>query len=405
METLEINKKQIINTQLFTEVDLKVKNWTNNNIDIVVSVKERWYTFPLPIFELADRNFNVWLEEHNLDFARTNYGIRFYQENVRGRNELLKAVFQLGYTQKFELFYTFPYFDKKQKNGLKFSISYSRNKQVAYKTEFNKLQFYPTDIDKLYFNRQADYLRTLRKRRAIYHSHFFQIMYHNNEIGDSIVVRNSDYFLKANTDQKYFEIKYKYVDDHRDIKAYPLRGYIYLFELTKTGIRIFDDVNIFSVQNIFSKYIALSKRVFFASQIITKSSFPKVQPYFNQRSFGYLQEYVRGYELYVIDGQHFGLAKATLKYELLSIKLNSKSVVPIDKFNDIPLAIYLKTYADMGYVQDNYYFENNPRNNLLLFGGGIGIDISTYYDIVLRIEYSFNNLYEKGLYLHFKIDI
>ena len=39
-------------------------------------------------------------------------------------------------------------------------------------------------------------------------------------------------------------------------------------------------------------------------------------------------------------------------------------------------------------------------NNRLLYSGGFGIDILTLYDINLRIEYSFNQLGEKGLFLH-----
>jgi hypothetical protein len=37
-----------------------------------------------------------------------------------------------------------------------------------------------------------------------------------------------------------------------------------------------------------------------------------------------------------------------------------------------------------------------------LVGGGAGIDIVTYYDIVGRIEYSVNQLGQTGIYLHVK---
>ena len=37
----------------------------------------------------------------------------------------------------------------------------------------------------------------------------------------------------------------------------------------------------------------------------------------------------------------------------------------------------------------------------ILWGKGIALDYITYYDQILRIEYSLNHLGEKGVFLHF----
>ncbi|MDD2548866.1 MAG: hypothetical protein PHD00_02090 [Bacteroidales bacterium] len=45
-----------------------------------------------------------------------------------------------------------------------------------------------------------------------------------------------------------------------------------------------------------------------------------------------------------------------------------------------------------------------PSNNLegdFIYGYGVGFDIVAYYDIVFRIEYSFNKFGEGGLFFHF----
>ena len=44
----------------------------------------------------------------------------------------------------------------------------------------------------------------------------------------------------------------------------------------------------------------------------------------------------------------------------------------------------------------------NALSNSLLHSAGIGIDIVTFYDVILRFEYSFNQLGQNGLYLHRK---
>ena len=58
---------------------MPLKSMDGYYVDVMVDVKERWYIFPLPIFELADRNFNEWWKTR--DFSRTNYGLSVVQNN------------------------------------------------------------------------------------------------------------------------------------------------------------------------------------------------------------------------------------------------------------------------------------------------------------------------------------
>ena len=45
--------------------------------------------------------------------------------------------------------------------------------------------------------------------------------------------------------------------------------------------------------------------------------------------------------------------------------------------------------------------KDNNLSNSLLWGNGISLDYVTYYDKLLRIEFSVNHLGEKGVFLHF----
>jgi hypothetical protein len=55
----------------------------------------------------------------------------------------------------------------------------------------------------------------------------------------------------------------------------------------------------------------------------------------------------------------------------------------------------------MGGVRDTQTDEDNTLSNSLLWGKGISLDYVTYYDKLLRIEFSVNRLGEKGVFLHF----
>ena len=63
-----------------------------------------------------------------------------------------------------------------------------------------------------------------------------------------------------------------------------------------------------------------------------------------------------------------------------------------------------KTYLDAGYVRNNNATIDNTLSNKFLYTGGVGIDVVTSYDFVFRVEYSFNQLGEKGLFLHIHND-
>ncbi len=57
----------------------------------------------------------------------------------------------------------------------------------------------------------------------------------------------------------------------------------------------------------------------------------------------------------------------------------------------------------MGYAY-NKNFTNNSLTNRMLYTGGFGMDVVTFYDIILRFDYSFNQMGQKGLFFHVKND-
>ena len=114
-DTADFFKKScfnIFNTTLFNYCTYRVDSGYTDSSghsfgQIHFRVSERWYTFPVPIFELADRNFNEWWYDRNADFNRVNIGLKLIQKNVRGRNEELILLGQGGFTRRFDFSYFF----------------------------------------------------------------------------------------------------------------------------------------------------------------------------------------------------------------------------------------------------------------------------------------------------------
>ena len=64
--------------------------------------------------------------------------------------------------------------------------------------------------------------------------------------------------------------------------------------------------------------------------------------------------------------------------------------MPMEAFRTLHLALYLNAFADMGYVWDDRYAAQNPLSNAWLNGQGLGLDLVTSYEQVVRGEYSLN---------------
>jgi hypothetical protein len=107
---------------------------------------------------------------------------------------------------------------------------------------------------------------------------------------------------------------------------------------------------------------------------------------------------MQGYEYYVVDGVVGGIVKAMLTRQLFGFNMR----VPVGKKRapvTIPIKFYGKIYGNAGYVH-NPEPGLNRLANTMLFSGGVGIDIFTVYDFTLRLEWSFNQLGQNGVFLH-----
>jgi hypothetical protein len=123
---------------------------------------------------------------------------------------------------------------------------------------------------------------------------------------------------------------------------------------------------------------------------------PFEQAFINRRAIGFGSLSLRGLEVYIVDGVAAAVTKYTLTKEIVSFKIP----IPfkIKSLSNIPVSIFAKTFSDVGYSYKYY----SILNNKLLYTGGFGLDILTLYDIVIKVEYSFNQLGEKGLFLRGK---
>lgn len=397
--TLEDRRKQLLNLSLFLNVTANVKNWRGNEADLVFDVLERWYVIPFPIFKLADRNFNQWWVAEHHAFNRVNLGLKVTQSNLTGRADRASLGVQLGYTQKLLFSYNLPYIDKHYHNGLGFNFSFSRNREINDSTDLNKQLFYKSRdfIEHQYI---AGIVYSYRK--AIKARHQVMLNFYHEDLADSVAMQHPGYLGQGRSRVNYLELAYQFTYIDADSWKYPLRGRQYQFLLSRRGIPPLDDINDWQVRAKAVRYWQLGKRTFGALGARGQGMLPEQQPYINIKALGYNDDFLRGLEYYVVDGTSFALAQSTFRYEAWNFNVHLP-IVP-GKFNRVPFRILLKAYGDMGYVY-NKFPGNGMLNNRMLYTTGAGVDIVSFYDTCLRVEYSINQLGQKGLFLHTKIDM
>lgn len=390
------SRENLLNISLFNFVNIN-KQLIGNDMYVIIDVVERWYIFPVPIFEVVDRNFWEWWRDKNL--KKANYGFYLNWENFRGRRENVKLLLRYGYSQRQGFMYSIPSIDKSQNNGLVFTALQTRMREIPYKLENNKLVYFENGNEFL----RKEYIANIRfvHRQGFNKTYTFTGGYQYNIISDTLLSLNRDYFVSGHKYESYPVISFEYKDDARDIRNYPLKGYFLSLEFTKYGFGISDnDPSVTYIIAHFKKFWQLNNSWATAFSFKGKLSGNNDVPFYNQIALGYRGDLVRGYDPYVINGENFVLFKSLIKYAIIQPKSFNIPVGLPQSFTRIPYALYANLFFDAGYVRDKRFYQNNPLSNKWLYSYGAGLDFVTYYDLVLRGEFAFTGNGKSGIFLH-----
>lgn len=394
---LTLAQQQVMNTSLFTKVAAYIHSKQSDLVFINIDLKERWYLFPLPYFKLVDRNFNQWWVEQKASLNRTNYGIKFQQNNFSGRNDKLAVNLIAGYSNQVQAKYEQPFADRSLKRGFSIAFNFSRQRELNFRTDQSKQAFYKQDKFVMQ-NIRAEIAYLYRP--AIKTRHSIKLAYVNGRVNDTVMVLNPNYYPDGKTLISYPELSYSIQYFNADYNAYPIKGFIADASITKKGFNT--AVNVTQLQYHANLTVPVAKKMQAYLQSAGILKLPFDQPFINQQLFGYGDAYLRGLEYYVTDGVAGIMGRGTLRRQVFSTVLrtpqNSKRDV------SIPLSIYIKAGTDVGYT-----YNKNPGNSLLsnkfLYTESVGVDVVIpTYDIVFKFEYSFNQLGGSGLFFHVRTD-
>ena len=393
------DKRKIINTNLFNEVNINIRLLPNNKesqkADIDIDLIESFYWIPSILFELSDRNFNDWWQNFDHDINRINYGLGLTQYNLTGKSDEFEMTFRLGFIKEFYVSYYIPYLSTKQKGGLKFNVNYINYDHLEFNTENYIPLFYKSENSlKKHLITSVEYSH----RESFYNYHFFELKHNNINLNDSIFILNTNYFSEIiNSDLGYLSLSYEFDRDFRDFKNYPLEGFRLNVNVEKDGLGILGRLNKLKFRIYYSNYIKLKNNNYYSFNLSSMIS-SKNQPYF-------IYEYtdnLRGYEKYLIHGHSNIIFKNTFKKQMFSTTISRNNDNYFRRIKNIPFKIYGKVFFDSGYVWKYDLSQNNLNlNNKYLYSYGIGFDFVTIKNLSFSSELSRNN--KKTYNVSFKV--
>lgn len=395
--TLDFNRTLLLGTALFQEVSSNIRNWESNAIDLVFEVKEGWYILPSFIFEFADRNFNVWLREHGLDFSRINYGIGLSHVNLTGHGDAINAKIQRGFNNKYELSYERPLlFGDWSFTAEYFHANYN---EIPIATSNNKTLFLNLESKEKILRRNRITIGTEYWRDAI-NKHKFELLYYNHYLDKQVLQTNSDYFNSGRNTQRWFALRYTYTQDRRVFNFYPAAGHLLEIQVDKDGLGLVNEYSNLSLLVTLEHYLPIVPKLVNSNHIIARARLNNTNlSYYNRQAVGYEDFTLRGYELYVIDGSDFLLYRTALRYKLKEATFNWGKLMILDSFRKMPYSIHPRLSIEAGYVYNQKSTKDNPLDNSLLIGGGLGIDVVLFYKLGLSFEYSINRQGDKGVFM------
>ena len=406
IEQIQTATNHLNNTSIFNYVYVDYIPDTLDRDDcqlciVTIEVEERWYFWPEVRLKFEDRNLSSWLQEKDISRITIGWGMRV--DNVFGLRHTLSANHYFGYQKGFRMSYSNIALDKKRTRMLGISVVYLFNKTMNVISDDNKVVYFKDPEN--YLDKTFESVINYVYRPGIRNTHIITAGYRKSNIGDTVLHINKNYWGSERLSNGTFTATYSYNHEHRNFIAYPTKGY---YAGTEVKGATADNLNFFygSVNLKLQYYKELFPRWYWSSRLNAGSTFKNKKAYLYDQHVGYDEKNITGYDYYVIDGQHFSILNNDIRYCLMPQRVfQIGSSEKVSKFRKIHFTLYAKLSYDIGYVDNKYRRVTNTLANTFLWGSGVGLDLVTYYDIVLNCNYALNKMGQGAFYFGIKAPI
>ncbi len=402
---LEKGKINLLKTSLFNFAEINWKVEDSLFIDIQIVVQERWFFIPKARIHTVEENLNIWAEKR--DFNHISTVLSITDENTRGNNEKLTLSGSIGYNKSIEIAFLKPSYVINKKVGLGMSVGWSSNKEAPvgifdYKTKYLRMSG-QTLSSKIYGSLQLIFRPALNVEEQL------SIGIIQNNYDSNLVQANRTWYPQARSNVIRFYSKFKI--DNRNHKSYPTKGSYYDVIIEKNkDLSFSENENNYTSFTINGRWYKQISNNFFGAfgTTIASISNKDFSPIYGLK-IGQSGLEVRSFEALLIPVYSSLIGRTSIKYKLLKREKQEVKVTGNPKFDLVYYALYATFFMDGVYL--NYDREANYQNKKIIHENtlgscGVGIDLNTYYDFVVRLEYSYNFVFKnRNFFIHFKAAI
>ncbi len=354
---LEQDRDNIYNLQLFNKVDVDYIA-DQNLATIIVTVSERWYFIPYPIFGMKYR-----------DPSKLYYGAGVMHENFRGRNEKLFANICFGYDRWFMLNYQNPKITDNDDIFAGASLGLQRIHNLS-----NRYGEYE--------NSNIIISGTLGKRFGIYRSFYATAGYEFWEVNDPLTGRT----VSPTGRDRFFVAAVQYRYDTRNNKEYTTNGSLVSIALAKDGFGE-SEVNLVSTAYDIKKFFGLGGESGLGLHSSGSFTWGGLIPPYLHAFFGY-DDRIRGYFYKVIEAEDKLSASVELRLPILSPRYLDVDFIKIPEFQKLRYGLYFGIFVDAGKA---WYRTDVVARQPWYSGYGAGLQFLLPYGFTIRTEGAINN--------------
>jgi len=396
-DKLRLARENLNNLLLFNFIEISPLRSADDSslVTVIIQVEERWYIWPLIEVKLEERNLSTWLQSWDFTKITIEAGARI--DNFLGLKHKLVIAAHGGYQWGVFLGYRDISLDRQGKHFMSVDLQGNISHNLDIFTQNDKPARF--NIRDIYLEKTIDTRINYTYRPDIRSIHNVSLMHEYTLLADTVLSLNRHYWGNDQLKRNAFRLNYRYRLDHRDYHPYPLNGY-FLQAGLNTYITTDASVRYAQVTLGLQYFKQLGASRWYVSSVFSGGySLSNAQAYILERAIGYDNNMLRGYEYILADGQSFVIFNNTLKFNILkkrTFTLNWLSFLP--KFNKIHLSIYANAHFDAGYARNKWDYHLNSLSNQWLYAGGLGLDLVTYYDMVIGIDYSVNKQCNHGFF-------
>jgi outer membrane protein assembly factor BamA len=409
-EQVQRSYHNLMNTGLFASAQMIYDSAAvvaNASVTLTVRLRETWYIYPVPVFSLADRNFNVWWNEQGRSLDRVNIGGKLTYYNFTGQRDRLRLGYTTGYSRSAVASYGLPYLNRAGSIGASIGLSYLRRREQNYRTRNNQQLFYNDEDEFVYRRSNVDINVTYRRR--IYISNTVTMGWRGERVADIIAqtdTLNPEFFGNGRSKQRFFYLGYRFTNDRRDVRNYPWQGKLISLGITKDGLGIYGQRDGLTLDGDYQRFIPFAKHYSFNYGVAAKYSLIRTrQPFLDNRAIGFGNNGLVGYQFYVVDGLDMLIWRVGLRRQLVKTEVNLGKLAVLEAFRLIPIRLVVSGQFNQGIANAPFVDETNDLNNSLLTGMGVSLDVVLFFDMVGGIQYNRNHLGEDGFFLNFSIGL